>query len=148
MERYTKPFQSSGNHFACNLVSHFFPFTPNLYLKLLLRYTFCESWSCPTLLHDQTFEYTFILNESAWEMPIHLFRDSLTTIFSKKTSQILFIILSFRTESTSFPLGVLSCICLLYLWCCIIPYGNIWNYALFIYTFQNPWKSVGKIHAV
>lgn len=105
-----KPFLRSGNRIAYSRESHFFVLPPNLYLTLLLLYTSCESWLQPVLLHHQPFEYTITLNESSWEMTIHLFRDSLTITFSKKTCQILSIMPSSTTESHSFRASIRACV--------------------------------------
>lgn len=105
-----KPFLRSGNRIAYSRESHFFVLPPNLYLTLLLLYTSCESWLQPVLLHHQPFEYTITLNESSWEMTIHLFRDSLTITFSKKTCQILSIMPSSTTESHSLRASVRACV--------------------------------------
>lgn len=137
-----KPFLRSGNRIAYSHESHFFVLPPNLYLRLLLLDTSCESWLQPVLLHHQPFEYTFTLNESSWEMTIHLFRDSLTITFSKKTCQILSIMPSSTTESHS--LRASRTACLLLLWGCITQCHNSWDFALFVYAFLNPQKSVGK----
>lgn len=137
-----KPFLRSGNRIAYSRESHFFVLPPNLYLTLLLLYTSCESWLQPVLLHHQPFEYTITLNESSWEMTIHLFRDSLTITFSKKTCQILSIMPSSTTESHSLRASVRACV---YFFCgAALQCRNSWDFALFIYAFLNPQKSIGK----
>lgn len=79
-----------------------------------------HSTSCDFCLCFILLNILFTLNESTWEMSVHLSRDSLTITF-KRTSQILSMILSSRTKPCAFlwaswvvfvyfPWGVAHCI--------------------------------------